>query len=65
MTKPAKKIAPGSYEYRGYTIRKSEATWGETMWFSDKDWETTGPSNLDPEYTLREAKHSIDVALGD
>jgi|GEM_PF-6520448 len=63
MTHTAKKTAAGSYDYRGYTIRKSETTWGETMWFMDKDWDAIGPNNLDPEYTLREAKRIIDVAL--
>ena len=63
MTHTATKIAAGSYEYRGYTIRKSMATWGATMWFMDKDWDTAGPSNLDPERTLLAAKRSIDIAL--
>lgn len=63
MTHAAKKIFAGLYEYRGYTIRNSETTWGEAAWFIDKDWDTCGPANLDYTATLRDAKASIDIAL--
>jgi hypothetical protein len=63
MTHAAKKISAGSYEYRGYTIRKGETTWGEAAWFIDKDWDTYGPSSLDYTAALRDAKASIDIAL--
>ena len=60
MSNAAKKINAGYYEYRGYTIRKGETTWGEIVWFIDKDWYTIGPGDLDYTTTLREAKTSIE-----
>jgi hypothetical protein len=63
MTNAAKKINAGQYEYRGYTIRKGKTTWGEMVWFIDKDWDTRGPADLDYTTTLRDAKTSINIAI--
>lgn len=63
MAHTATKITSGSYEYRGFTLRKSEHVCGGVFWFIDPDWDTKAPNDIDPASTLKEAKCVADSYL--